>query len=49
MVVRGGMVGHSCNIVYVDIFDIMRLLEAVSIGAESTYYAKTLTIPIRAK
>jgi hypothetical protein len=47
MVVRGGMSGHSCRILYVDIFDIMKLLEAVHSGAESTYYAKTLTLPAR--
>ena len=34
MVVRGGMNGGSCNLIYVDIFDIMRLLEAVSVGKE---------------
>lgn len=47
MVVRGGMSGHSCQILYVDIFDILRLLKAVSTGAKSTYYAKTITIPVR--
>jgi hypothetical protein len=45
MVVRGGMNGWSCNLIYVDIFDIMRLLEAVSGGKESTYYTKTLFGP----
>jgi hypothetical protein len=44
MVVRGGMNGPNCDILYVDIFDIMKLLEAVSAGAESTFYVKTLEL-----
>lgn len=49
MVVRGGMNGHSCNILYVDIFDIVQLLQAVSASAESTFYAKTLAFPVRTR
>lgn len=45
MVVRGGMTGASCEIVYVDIFDILRLLEGVSTRADASYYAKTIAIP----
>jgi hypothetical protein len=47
MVVRGGMQGAKCEILYADIFDIVKLIEAVSAGAESTYYAKTLAVPAR--
>jgi hypothetical protein len=47
MVVRGGMNGPNCEILYVDVFDIMKLLGAVSAGAESTFYMKTLEPPTR--
>jgi hypothetical protein len=47
MAVRGGMNGHRCDILYVDIFDIVKLIEAVSDRAECTYYAKTLAFPAR--
>jgi hypothetical protein len=40
MAVRGGMIGNQCNLHYVDIFDIVRLLEAVSKEAASTDYTK---------
>jgi len=48
MVVRGGMSGSRCQILYVDIFDIMQLLEAVREGAESAYYSKSIAQPLRA-
>jgi hypothetical protein len=43
------MNGSRCQILYVDIFDIVRLLEAVSEGAENTYYAKTIVQPVRSQ
>jgi hypothetical protein len=42
MVVRGVMNGDECIIHFVDIFDIVRLLEGISTGAASTYYVKRL-------
>jgi hypothetical protein len=45
MVMRGGMTGTRCTIYYLDVFDIVRLLEAVSRGAASAYYTKTLARP----
>jgi hypothetical protein len=47
MVVRGGMTGGKCTIYYIDIFDIIRLLEAISERAENTYYTKIVSQPIR--
>lgn len=46
MVVRGSLVESRCHIYFVDIFDIMRLLEAVSEGKESAFYTKTLLRPV---
>jgi hypothetical protein len=40
MVVRGGMSGTNCEIRYIDIFDIRRLLESVSAGETSSFYMK---------
>jgi hypothetical protein len=47
MVVRGGMTGDTCEVLYVDAFDIVRLIEAVHAGAESAYYMKSMSIPKR--
>lgn len=47
MVIRGGMNGPACTIYYVDVFDIVRLLEAVSERAPSTYYTKHVAVPVR--
>lgn len=47
MVVRGGMNDVSCEIIYVDMFDILQLLDGVSAGADNTYYAKTISIAAR--
>ncbi len=44
MVIRGGMNGPACTVYYVDIFDIVRLLEAVSTRAPSTYYTKHVRV-----
>ena len=43
MVIRGGMTGDWCEIRYVDIFDIVRLLEAVNVHAPQTYYTKNIS------
>jgi hypothetical protein len=43
MVIRGGMNGTKCEIRYVDIFDIVRLLEAVHAHAPQTYYMKNIS------
>jgi len=43
MVVRGGMTRNRCQIYFIDIFDIMRLLESVSERRESAYYTKTVS------
>ena len=40
MVVRGSMTGNKCQIYYLDIFDIVKALEAVYAGDQSTYYLK---------
>jgi hypothetical protein len=40
MVNRGGMVGSMCTIHYIDVFDIMKLLEALSARAASASYTK---------
>lgn len=45
MVVRGGIEGDVCTIRYIDVFDIIRLLEAVVAGRESTDYSKVLARP----
>jgi hypothetical protein len=47
MVIRGGMSGPACTIYYVDVFDIVRLLEAISTRAPSTYYIKHVAVPVR--
>jgi hypothetical protein len=41
MVNRGGMTGNTCTIHYIDIFDITKLLECVSIRAASASYTNT--------
>jgi hypothetical protein len=40
MFVRGGIEGNVCTIRYIDVFDIIRLLEAVVAGHEDTDYNK---------
>jgi Trypsin-like peptidase domain len=42
MVVRGGIEGDVCMIRYIDVFDIIRLLEAVVVGHEATDYSKVM-------
>jgi hypothetical protein len=42
MVVRGGIEGDVCIIRYIDVFDIIRLLEAVIAGHENTDYNKRM-------
>jgi hypothetical protein len=42
MVVRGGMEGNRCNIYYIDIADIVHLLEGIHSKASSTYYVKNV-------
>jgi hypothetical protein len=44
MVVRGGIEEDVCAIRYIDVFDIIRLLEAVIAGHEETDYNKLMTI-----
>jgi hypothetical protein len=46
MVVRGGMTGSRCTIHYLDVFDIVRFLDAVSRGVESAYYTKQMPRPV---
>ena len=41
MVVRGGSDGTRWTIHYIDVFDIIQLLDAVAVGSEATYYNKT--------
>jgi hypothetical protein len=45
MVVRGGMQGNRATVQYIDAFDLLRFVEAVSSGATSTYYLKPLNNP----
>ena len=40
MVVRGGMQGSACTIMYFDIFDMMKLLAGVHDGLSQTFYRK---------
>ena len=40
MVVRGGMVGKKSHIRFIDMFDIAKFLESISIGATNTNYTK---------
>jgi hypothetical protein len=42
MVIRGGMNGNKCTIYYIDIFDIVRLLEGVRVRATNVDYTKHL-------
>jgi hypothetical protein len=42
MVNRGGMAGGMCTIHYIDIFDIMKVLEALSTRAASASYTKII-------
>jgi hypothetical protein len=46
MVVRGGIEGDVCAIHYIDVFDIIRLLEAVVAGHDDTDYNKVLALPV---
>jgi hypothetical protein len=46
MVVRGGMTGNRCQTHFVDMFDIMCLLEAINRHATSAYYTKNLMVPV---
>jgi hypothetical protein len=47
MVARGAIIGSSkCIIHYIDFFDIFRFLKGIRTGSTSTYYTKTLTIPV---
>jgi hypothetical protein len=45
MVVRGGMIGPSCTIYYIDAYDILRFLDGVSKRAPSAYYTKSVPRP----
>lgn len=47
MVIRGGMTGSKCEIRYIDIFDIVRLLESVSEGVTKSYYKKNVLRPVK--
>jgi hypothetical protein len=47
MVVRGGMVGNSCTIYYIDIADIHHLLQAVSDHASHVSYTKHFLVAQR--
>jgi hypothetical protein len=49
MVVRGSLSHSRCSIYYLDISDIVRLLEAVSTGADNAYYIKQVLHPISAR
>jgi hypothetical protein len=40
MVMRGGMTDSHCTIHYLDVFDIIRFLDAVSRSAQGAYYVK---------
>ena len=44
MVIRGGMSGDLCRIYYMDIRDIVRLLEAAAEEAQSVYYTKAVRV-----
>ena len=46
MVVRGGLNGNRCQILYVDILDIMKMIEAVQSDKSSTEYTKTVAYKI---
>jgi hypothetical protein len=46
MVVRGGMNGNRCDIRYVDIFDIMQLIEGVHAGKSAANYTKSVAYKI---
>jgi len=43
MAVRGGPDGDLWRLYFLDIFDILQLLEAVHIGKPETHYCKTVT------
>jgi hypothetical protein len=40
MAARGGMTGNECILYYIDIFDIARVLEGISVGASGASYTK---------
>lgn len=44
MVVRGGMAGDTCLIMYFDVFDMIQLLTAFHDGRAETHYRKGLTV-----
>jgi hypothetical protein len=46
MVARGGMLGSTCKIHYIDGFDILQFLKGIRTGSASTYYTKALAIPV---
>jgi hypothetical protein len=46
MVVRGGMSGNECNLRYVDIFDIMQMIESVHSGKAATNYTKVVAFNV---
>jgi hypothetical protein len=50
MVVRGGMQGDTCTISYIDIFDILKLIQAIHAQQSETYYRKTVVkmVPVKA-
>jgi hypothetical protein len=50
MVVRGGMQGDTCTISYIDIFDILKLIQAIHAQETTTYYRKTVVrmVPVKA-
>jgi hypothetical protein len=47
MVTRGGMTGDYCELRYVDIFDLTRLLESVSAGAGAASYTKSVQLKLK--
>jgi hypothetical protein len=49
MVVRGGMTGSYCTIHYLDVFDIVRFLDAASQGADNVSYTKIAPRPVSRK
>jgi hypothetical protein len=47
MVVRGGMNGSKCEIRYVDVYDIVKMLESVHSGRSDTNYIKIVAHKVR--
>ena len=46
MVMRGCINGNTCEMHYVDIFDILRFIEAVNAKHENIYYKKNVMLPV---